>query len=138
MPGQTVTIELPEELYVRLQPRAVEAERSLAAEVVQLLTMAIPAVGDGVPLAILTELVRLESLDDESLWIIARTTFSKQITKRMQVLQDKRQRQGLSDDERRLEAELAREYDRHMLVRAKVLLLLRQHGHDLRDLVGAN
>jgi hypothetical protein len=53
----------------------------------------------------------------------------------MQSLQFKRQREGLSGDERALEVALAREYDRRMLIRSKALLLLKQRGHDVTELV---
>ena len=135
MAGHTVTIELPDDLYDRLQRQAAEARRSIAAEVVQVLAMAVPVMDNHVPTDLEKELAHLETLDDASLWKIARPRFPTRTAKRMQALQFKRQREGLSDDERQLEAVLAQEYDRRMLVRSKALLLLKQRGHDVTELV---
>lgn len=97
--------------------------------------MAVPAGDSHVPPDLEDELARIETLDDESLWRIARARFPARTGQRMQALQFKRQREGLGADERRLEAELAQEFDRRMLIRSKVLLLLKQRGHEVTELV---
>ena len=133
MAGQTVVIELPDDLYERLQRRAAETRRTLAAEVVQVLSTAVPAVDEGMPPDLERELARVTTLDDAALWELARARFPARTARRMEALQFKRQREGLTDDERQLEAALAREYDRRMLIRSKALLLLKQRGHDVSE-----
>lgn len=135
MAGRSVTVELPDELYERLQRRAVEAQRSLGDEVVLVLATAVPGDGDRLPPDLERELAHLEELDDASLWKKAQARLPARTAKRMQALQFKRQREGLSGDERQAEIALADEYDRHMLIRSKALLLLKQRGHDISELV---
>ena len=135
MAGRSVTVELPDDLYERLQRRAAEAQRSVGEEVVQLLATAVPAEDDHLPSGLEQELERVEAMDDAALWEVARTRLPVRTAKRMQALQFKRQREGLSDEERRAEVALAKEYDRRMLIRSKVLLLLKQRGYDVSELV---
>jgi plasmid stability protein len=121
--GRSVTVELPEDLYERLRRRAA-AQRSLDDEVAQVLVEVMPAGEDRLPPTLQQELLHVEGLTDVALWKLARARLSTRTAMRMQSLQFKRQREGLSDDERRLEAALADEYDRHMQIRSKALLLL--------------
>ncbi len=135
MAGRRVTIEVPDDLYNRLQRQADAAQRSIAAEVLRLVTAAVAGDDERVPPDLEDELARVETLDDASLWKLARAQFPARIARRMQSLQFKRQREGLSWGEREIEVTLAREYDRRMLTRSKALLLLKQRGHDVTELV---
>jgi hypothetical protein len=98
-------------------------------------TVELPDYGDRLPLGLEQELARIQELDDAALWELARSRLSARTARRMQSLQFNRQWERLSADKRRLEASLAQEYDRHMLVRSKALLLLRQRGHNADELV---
>lgn len=118
-----------------MQRQATEAQRSVSDEVVRLLATVVPAEDDRLRSELEQELGRIQALDDASLWKLARTRLPARTAKRMQALQFKRQREGLSDEERQVEVALAEEYDRRMLIRAKVLLLLKQRGHDVSELV---
>lgn len=133
MAGRSVTLELPEALYDRLQRRAVAARRSLGDEVVLVLATAAPGDDERLPAELEDELARVEAPADASLWRLAQERLPARTAKRMQALQFKRQLEGLSGDERRLEVALAAEYDRHMVVRSKALLLLKQRGHDIGE-----
>jgi hypothetical protein len=131
MAGQTITIKLPDDLYERLLRRATEAQRSLGDEVVEMLRASNPEAADGLPKGLEAELARLETLDDASLLKRARQRVPLRKTRRLEALNFKQQQQGLNRAERRVAVKLAEEFDRRMLLRSKVLLLLKQRGYDM-------
>ena len=135
MAGRTVTIELPDDLYDRLRRRAIETQRGIAAEVVALLRASAPPDGAVLPPEIEAELARLETLDDAALWKTARRHVSVRKARRLESLNFKKQRGGLNAVERRIAGRLLEELDRHMLVRAHALRLLKNRGYDVNELV---
>jgi plasmid stability protein len=82
MAGRSVTVELPDELYERLQRRAAEAQRSLSEEVARLLAAAVPAEDDRLPPELEQELARLETLDKAALRKAARPALSARRSRR--------------------------------------------------------
>ena len=135
MAGRIVTIEMPDDLYDRLSRRAAEAQRSLAAEVVQLLATAVPAEDDGLPSDLKEELARLETLDDAALRRAARTRLTARESRRLESLHFKLQDRGLTPSEREEEQALLRSYRRAMLLRAQALAVLKQRGRDISPLL---
>jgi len=132
---QTLTIQLPDRLYARLRHRAQQANRSVEAELVDLLSTAMPG-EDELPDELSQELSGLEQLDDTALWQAARGRLAVEISLRMEKLHRKRQREGLSSADARALSELVRQYERAMLIRAQAAALLNQRGHDVSKLVG--
>ena len=135
MAGRTLTIEVPDDLYERLSRRAAEAQRSLAAEVVQVLAKAVPAEDDGLPPDLREELARLELLDDAALRRAARTRLTTRESRRLESLHVKLQDAGLTAAEREEEQVLLRSFQRTMLLRAQALALLKQRGRDISPLL---
>ncbi|MGH2583805.1 MAG: hypothetical protein ACRDJE_02690 [Dehalococcoidia bacterium] len=131
MAGRSVTVELPEDLYARLERQAAESQRSVGDEVVERLRASEPQASDGLPEGIEAAFARLETLDAAALWKIARRRVSVRRARRMEALNFKRQSVGLNRAERRVAAQLLEELDRHMLIRAQVLMLLKQRGYDI-------
>jgi hypothetical protein len=134
MGGRSVTIEVPEYLYDRLKRRAEEARLSIEAELVQTLASTVPP-DDRLELDLEDTLASLALLDDEALWHLARRRFPQRSARRLQSLHSKLQREGLTEEERQLEARLVDEYERAMLIRAQAAVLLKQRGHDIAPLV---
>jgi hypothetical protein len=81
------------------------------------------------------ELALLSSLDDEALWLAARSRLSDDDAARSEILHWKRGREGLTEAEAEAVGDLARVYDRLMLVRAQAAVLLKQRGHDISSLL---
>ena len=131
MPGRSVLVELPDDLYDRLQRRAADAQRSLGDEVIDMLRASDPDAGDALPEDLKREVARLETLDDARLWKMARRSASPRTARRLESLNSKGQRQRLNRAERRVASQLADELDRRMLLRARILLLLKQRGYDV-------
>src|SRR5262245_35248563 len=77
----------------------------------------------------------LKPLDDDWLWQAARQTFPPEASSRLEVLHHKRQSGGLTVAEQETAAQLVRQYERTMLVRAHAAKLLKERGHDISGLV---
>ncbi|MGE0543123.1 MAG: hypothetical protein AB7R89_23425 [Dehalococcoidia bacterium] len=135
MAGRSVTVKLPDDLYERLQRRAVEAQRSIEVELVQLLTEVVPEDDDRLPPALEQELARMEAMDDAALWRAARPRFSARQSRRLESLHFKLQDEGLTEAERQEEQSLVRAYEHAMLIRAQALALLKGRGQDIAPLL---
>ncbi len=133
---QTRTVQLPDRLYAQLRRRAEQANRTVEAELVDLVATAMPE-QDELSDALSVELAGLEHLGDEALWKAARSRLAATMSRRLEKLHHKRQRDGLTEMEDRALAELVRQYERAMLIRARAAALLKQRGHDVSKLVGA-
>jgi plasmid stability protein len=127
---RTVTVNLPDRLYSRLKERAVQSDRTVEAELIEVLASAIPLEAE-LPPEIVTELASLERLDTSSLEKTARKRLSQRISQRLERLHLKQQREGLSEMEARELAELMRKYEGAMLLRARAVALLKQRGCDV-------
>ena len=55
------------------------------------------------------------------------------VSTELEELHFKRQREGLTANEAERAAELVRQYDRKMLLRAEAALLLKERGHDVSE-----
>jgi hypothetical protein len=130
---QTLTVQLSDRLYTRLQHRARQANRTVEAEVVDLLSTAIPE-NETIPDELSQEIAGLEHLDDETLWRAARGHLAAETARRMEKLHRKRQREGLTGAEARALSEFVRQYERAMLIRARAAVLLKRRGFDVSEL----
>jgi plasmid stability protein len=133
MSTQTLTLHLPDGLYARLQQRARESRRTLEAELLEVLSSAVPG-HQGLPNTLSADLAQLDTMDDAELWRAARSRPSKKSAAQLEALHVKRQREGLSESEAQVLAELVGQYERSMLIRARAAALLKEHGHDLSGL----
>jgi plasmid stability protein len=130
MSVQTVTVHLPEELYSDLKERADESNRSIEAEVLDVLAWAIPT-RHGLPADIEEEFERLDAADDQTVWLAARSRLSPEAARQLEELHWKRQREGfLTPAEAQLAADLLEQQERAMLIRAHAVALWKRRGHD--------
>jgi len=134
MTMQIVTVQVPEVLFTRLKQRAEQTNRTLEAEVLDVLITAVP-VATELPPDLEPALSPLAVLDDEALRQAARRCLPAAITDALEELHLKQQREGLTALERQSLADLVRQYERNMLVRAQAAALLKQRGHDISRLV---
>jgi hypothetical protein len=131
---QTVTLNMPGALYDRVKRRAEQAHRSVEMELLEAVAMAVPA-ADGLPPELAETISSLAHLDDETLQRAARSHFSAQKAAELETLHLKRQDEGLTRDEAQRAAELTRQYERAMLIRAQAMGLLMQRGYDISALI---
>lgn len=129
MSVQTVTPHLPDGLYSQLKERADRWNRSIEAEMLDVLSSAIPA-GAVLPAHIEEELSRLDAADDETLRRAAQSRLSPDAAGQLEELNRKRQREGLTPAEAQTAAALLEQYDRAMLIRAHAAAFRKQRGHD--------
>ena len=136
MATQTLTVQLPDRLYSRLEQRASQSNRSLEAELIEVLATAIPVDAD-LPPEIAKEIAHLEHLDDASLWQTAQASLTAEMSDRLEQMHFKQRREGLSEIESHTLAALVRQYEQTMLIRAQAAMLLKKRGHDVSKLVNA-
>lgn len=134
MTVQDVTIRLPKALYEQLLSRAARRQRTVADEVLDVLTGATPAT-EALPDELERAIAQLISVDDAALWQAARSHMPTDAVERLQELNLKRQREGLVEAEQQESDVLIRQYERSMLMRAQAAALLKQRGHDISTIL---
>ena len=128
---QTVTLQVPEELYARIRERAERSRRTIEAELVDVLAAAVPD-GDVLTPELHEAIAPLERLGDAELWNIARQRLPEKVSAELESLHMKQQRTGLTPAERERSEELYLDYDRVMFVRASAAALLSERMRGLR------
>jgi plasmid stability protein len=136
MSSQTVTLTIPDSLYAQLKERAEQAERSVEDETLEVLASVVPS-GGRLPDDLADAVESLGSLDDAALWNAARSRLAAEVSGELEALHTKQQRDSLSADEGRRLSELKLQYERHLLIRAQALALLKQRGHDVSSLIAS-
>ncbi len=137
MSTHTLTLHLPDRLYARLQERALVSARTLEAELLEVLSTAVPA-DESLPRSLAEDMARLDKMSDTDLWHAARSRISDEQADQLEVLHIKRQKEGISESESRTLAELVERYERSMLLRARAAALLKQRGHDVSGLAATS
>ncbi len=135
MAMQTVTLRIPEDLYSRIKERAKRSRRSVEAEFIDVLALAVQGTED-LPPELAEAYAALDGFDDEGLWQAARSRMPSEISTELESLHLKQQRQGLSEEECETMERLSLEYDRFVLVRARAAMMLKERGHDVAALLG--
>lgn len=134
MTVQTIALKLPDALYEGLRRRAEQSHRSVESEVLDVVAAALPLV-DTQSADLADAVAQLAVLDDDELWRAARSHLDTDAAAEMEELHLKRQRVGLTEAESQDLANLVRQYERLMLVRAEAAALLRERGHDVAPLL---
>lgn len=131
MAVQTVTLELPEDIYQRLQ-RVAEATHQPVEEVmVQTIRGNLPPSVDDLPPELRDELAALQDLDDKALWAIAKESLPQDQWRRHERLLHKNQAGTLTAAEREELARLRAATDRFVFRRSYALALLKWRGYTL-------
>ena len=131
MTVKSVTLDLPEALYLRLQQAATGMHQSLAEVLIRAVQVGSPPSWEDAPAAFQGDLSALDRLDDQSLWRIARRTQLEQDWTRYQAILDKNAEGVITASERVELEQLRTEADRFMLRRAHAAALLRWRGHNV-------
>lgn len=126
---KTITLTLPEKLYVRLQQVAQATQQSLDEVFLRVIQVGSPPGWDDVPAEFQADLAALDRLDDTALWRISR---KKQSAEDMTIYQDllaKNAAGTISAQECQTLRQLRTEADRFMLCKAQAIALLKWRGH---------
>jgi hypothetical protein len=127
----TVTLDIPEALYRRLQQAASVLQLSFNEVVLHALQAGSPPTWDDAPAEFQTYLAALDRLDNDALWRIVRSSRSELDLERYQELLDLNADGELTDAERRELEHLRTLADRHVLRKAHAAALLRWRGYQV-------
>ncbi len=131
MTARTVTMQLPENLYLRLQQTAQATKQSFDAILLRTLQVGSPPTWESAPAEFQADLAALDRLDDAALWRIARTRATPAQMDRYQILLDKNANETLSLEEQAELTQLRMEFDRQMLQKVHAAALLQWRGHQI-------
>src|SRR5262245_33177686 len=118
MSSELFTVAVPDKLLARLRDRARRANRTVEAEMLDVLAEAIPA-ADDLPAALQAALDALELLDDAALRRAFDARLSAEASAELESLTFKDRRAGLTPADEGRRRDLIRQYERAMLVRAR-------------------
>lgn len=131
MTFRTVTMQLPEDLYLRLQQTSKATKQSLEEILLRALQVGSPPTWESAPAEFQADLAALDRLDDAALWRMIRYRATDTQMERCQTLLDKNANETLSPDERTELTHLRTELDRRMLQKAHAAALLQWRGHQI-------
>ena len=134
MSTQTLTVNLPDNLYRQVVQHAERMHSSLEDELVAVVAAALSSTAD-VPIQTLDAMAQLAYLTDQELWTAAQMVVAPVDNERMQNLLWKRQAEGLTASEQAEAERLLQRSEHIMLVRAQAMALLRERGHDVTNLI---
>jgi hypothetical protein len=133
MAWQAITLELPEDIYERVQRTARGMQQPVEQALVRIVTAAMPSL-EHVPSAYHEELEAMEALSDAELWREVESQIPVTQQRQLMQLQRKHQRDTLTDRERQTLARLRMELERVTLRRSYAYLLLKCRGHRIPTL----
>lgn len=126
---RTVTVQLPENLYLRLQQTARFTQQSFDDILLRSVQVGSPPAWESAPAEFQADLAALDRLDDAALWRIARSRAAD--TARYQVLLDKNADETISIEEQAELAQFRTEFDRQMPLKVHAAALLQWRGHQI-------
>ena len=135
MAFQSVTLDLPDAVYERLQHAATALNRPLEEVVFQSIQGNLPPSLDDLPVNLHDELRSFQSLDDQALWSIARSELPAVDWQQHQQLLEKQQTVRLTAQEQSALAHLREAVDTFVLRRSYAMALLKWRGHSLTPLL---
>jgi hypothetical protein len=128
---KTVTMELPENLYIRLQQTAQATQQPLEVVLLRALQVGSPPSWESAPAEFQADLAALDRLDDLALWRVARSRATPTEMDHYQALLDKNADGTLSVEEREELTQLRITLDRQMLRKVQAAALLQWRGHQI-------
>ncbi|MBE2201927.1 MAG: hypothetical protein IAE79_25190 [Anaerolinea sp.] len=129
---QSITLNVPEQLYQQLRRAAESRQRSVNDLLVEAITAAAPAMATNTS-ELRTALANMTYLNDAALWQAARATLTPKQRETLEMLHHKQQRETLSATEAQEMKALETLYRDTLLVRAQAAVLLQQRHYDISD-----
>ncbi len=126
---RTITLQLPESIYIRLKQAAQAMQQSIDEVLLRVVQVGSPPSWEDAPAEYQADLAALDRLDDNSLWRIARSHQASADYIQYQELLDKNSNKTISETERSTLVALRDKADRFMLRKAHAAALLRWRGH---------
>ena len=132
--AHAISIELPEELYTRVQQIAARSDSSIEMALLEgmsWLYTTVPSDRDAT-------FKKLRTLSDVQLWAVVYQRLHPHDASRLQSLSGAVNQAPLPADEQAELEELLRLVDYQMLLRSEALLLLQKRGHDVDSYLNAS
>lgn len=130
--AETVTLQVPGQLYARAQQTVGNNQQALEQLLVSAMMSGLSLLDD-LPDEMVMDLATLALLNDRALWRVARQTMSEEHYERMdELLTLKKQKPLTAAQQQEVDAYLA-EYEQIVLRRAHASVLLKQRGYDLMN-----
>ena len=127
MSKKTITLDIPDDLYQRIEQAAEGSERSLESVMLESLGM----IFDANLLQNPEDVDQLEQLADAQLWAIVHRRIHWSDMAEMRQLMTKSKGEELADAEHTRLQELLNVYDTFVLYRSVALRLLKERGYDV-------
>ena len=127
-----VVVELPEDIYERVERAAKGLGQPIQQALVRIVEAGLPSLAK-VPPEYRSELEALETLGDEELWAIAQSEMPDDQQERLDQLLQKNQAEGLSVAEQEELDRLHAEANRLLLRKSYAHLLLKWRGHSVPE-----
>lgn len=128
MSNADLTLQIPDPLYQRLVTTAQAMGRSLEEIIIHALTVGSPPDWTDVPEEFQAELARLDRLDNDTLWQMAKSHQLRANMERYNQLLEKNQEEQLTPEEYLELKNFRYEADLFMLKKAQAAVLLRWRG----------
>ncbi len=128
------TVQIPEQLYRRLERMAKLTHLSPEEVLAKMLDSSVPLLPESWPEQMRDDLLELESLSDDELWQVARRVASAEQIEEHHRLLEKNSAGTLTDAERAQLERLRKEADRLMVRKAYAYVLLKWRGYRLPTL----
>ena len=129
MVSQSITLNIPDNVFQRLQRMAQMIHQPLEAVVFQSLRGNLPPLIEDVPEEWRDEMADMEQLPDNALWKVGKEPLPERQWARHQELLEQNQDGILTDSERRELEQLRTMTDRFVFRRSYALALLKWRGH---------
>ena len=131
MTMQSVNIQLPDNLYRRLEKMAGATKRPLEDIIVQAVRVGSPPSWEDAPAEFQADLAALDRLEDDALWQVARGRVTAEEMVRYDELLYKNANEQISPAEKMELGQLRTEADRFMLRKAQAAVILRWRGYPI-------
>ena len=129
MPGKSITLDLPDDLYEQVHQVAAQSQRPVervVLESLRLLFVPPPSTAD-----LATSLAALSGYSDAQLWAVVYQRLAWPQSQRLHELSANKKLGRLTEDEQHELEDLLSSNDRAMLLRSEALRLLKNRGYDL-------
>lgn len=130
MQKQSVVIDLPDNIYNQYKQRAEQKQRTIEAEIVEVVSKAVPLADELSP-ELENLVAQLVFLDDKALQRIARSKSSKKDASQLEALHFKRQNEGLTEVEAHELSNLMKKFERWFVLRNEALAILMERGQNV-------
>jgi hypothetical protein len=132
IPGQPVSIQIPEALYRRLQRVAEVTCRPIEEVLTTTIDVALPELPD-IPADLAADIAAMTMFSDEALWAAAESSLSSAQQRRLSQLTHAGGTRTLTAAEAAELASLLGLHDRSVLRRSRAFAILAQRGHQIPD-----